>query len=59
MEERYQEIERRLDEMQKMLEAIYRQLMPVSPQLPLNRVYDLKLRARKKALELKGKQAIK
>ncbi|MDW7999190.1 MAG: hypothetical protein RMI30_07095 [Thermodesulfovibrio sp.] len=48
------EIKEKLDEMQKMLEAIYRHFQQ-SESLPPAKVYQIKEKAIKKALELREK----
>ena len=53
-EKEIQEIKEQLKEMQKLLKEIYNQLIP-SETLPPAKVYQLKEKARKKALEISKK----
>jgi len=52
--EEIKEIKQQLAEMQKLLKEIYNHLIP-SETLPPGKVYQLKEKARKKALEIKQK----
>jgi len=52
--EEIKEIKQQIDEMQRLLKEIYNRLVP-SEALPPGKVYQLKEKARKKALEIKQK----
>jgi len=52
--EEIKEIKQQLAEMQKLLKEIYNHLIP-SETLPPGKVYQLKEKARKKAIEIKQK----